>query len=286
MESSQANSDPLSQEKVKKLIVLAVQASLEAGAAILDIYSTDFSIEEKEDHSPLTTADKRSNVIITDYLEKEIFPILSEEGKATSFEERSEWDTFWCVDPLDGTKEFIKHNGEFTVNIALIRLGKPVLGVIYVPVTNELYFSAAGLGAFKIPKANEVIKESLLVLDDGYNLLQENASVLPLKIEHDQFTVVASRSHLSPETEEYINGLRTKHGEVEIISKGSSLKICMVAEGKADVYPRFGPTMEWDTAAGQALVEAAGGKLMVHPDNIPLRYNKEDLLNPYFIVFK
>lgn len=259
----------------------AVKAALKAGEGIMTIYNnpdSDFQVEHKSDESPLTVADKLSNTIIIDFLEKTPFPILSEEGKSIAYEERKQWDRLWIVDPLDGTKEFIKRNGEFTVNIALVDNQVPVLGVIYLPVKNELYFASQELGAYK---CSNISADSTF---DTISVLISKSSKLPIADDRNEFTVVASRSHLTPETESYINELKQQHNSVSLISSGSSIKICLVAEGSADVYPRFAPTMEWDTAAGNAIVLAAG-KVMTQKDGVtPLRYNKEDLLNPWFIV--
>jgi 3'(2'), 5'-bisphosphate nucleotidase len=185
----------------------------------------------------------------------------------------------WIVDPLDGTKEFIKRNGEFTVNIALVQNSVPVLGVIYVPVKRVLYFAVEGMGAYKCSGI-------VAPVGKGTTLQQmiKESELMPLEDVRDHFIVVASRSHLSPETETYIADLKKKHGSVELISSGSSIKICLVAEGSADVYPRFAPTMEWDTAAGHAIARAAGMEVYQAGKDEPLRYNKEDLLNPWFIV--
>lgn len=255
--------------------LLAAQAALSAGGAILDIYENEETqVEIKGDNSPLTQADKASHEAIMKFLDATPFPVLSEEGKHLSYEERKTWSTLWIVDPLDGTKEFIKRNGEFTVNIALVQDQKPVLGIIYVPVTGELYVGVKAYGALKLtlPWDTVLTAEHLA-----------KGTALPVKMDR-AFTAVGSRSHMNEATEKFLAAYREQHGEVEIISKGSSLKMCMVAEGLADVYPRFAPTMEWDTAAGQAIVEAAGF-VMVKPENDePLQYNKEDLLNPYFIV--
>ncbi len=255
--------------------LVAAQAALTAGGAILNIYENEETqVEIKGDNSPLTQADRASHEAIMEFLEETPFPVLSEEGKHLSYEERKSWTTLWIVDPLDGTKEFIKRNGEFTVNIALVQNQKPILGVIYVPVTGELYLGVKEYGALKLnlPWDTKLTAEHL---SQGVSL--------PVQMERG-FTAVGSRSHMNEDTENFLASYREKHGEVEILSKGSSLKMCMVAEGLADVYPRFAPTMEWDTAAGQAIVEAAGF-VMVKPENDqPLEYNKEDLLNPYFIV--
>ena len=236
------------------LIAGAVAASIQAGDAILEVYETDFSVEEKEDSSPLTLADKRSNDIITEHLSRWDIPILSEEGGDIPFEVRSKWSEFWLVDPLDGTKEFVKRNGEFTVNIALVRDSVPVMGVIYVPVSDTLYFGATGTGAYKI----ESFKSKATPDFTFYDLVEWGISI-PEERNGRPFTVVASRSHMSEETEARI-------------------------EGKADEYPRFGPTMEWDTGAGHALILAAGKSLTRHDTAEPLTYNKENLLNPWFIV--
>jgi len=251
-----------------------------AGEVILEVYNSDFSIEYKKDDSPLTLADKKANDIIVKSL-KALYPdipILSEESKHIPYEARRQWKYLWLVDPLDGTKEFIKRNGEFTVNIALIEKDTPILGVIYAPVKQLLYFAFKEDGAFMVDNAADVI-------NCGHsNELKAKSCKLPLNNNTEKFTIVASRSHMSKETENYIEGLKQEYGEVNIVSAGSSLKFCLVAEGKADVYPRFAPTMEWDTAAGHIVVEEAGGKVREVKTNSPLKYNKEDLLNPLFIV--
>ena len=239
--------------------------------------NADFQVERKADNSPLTIADRRANETITRVLQQMPYPTLSEEGKQLPYAERADWKELWIVDPLDGTKEFIKRNGEFTVNIAFVREGVPVMGVIYVPVKKSLYFADETLGAYKV--------EDIVRIDtDSLKDLTERAVRLPMEEERDTFGVVASRSHCTPETEAYIERMRQEHGRVELRSSGSSLKICLVAEGKADVYPRFAPTMEWDTAAGHAIVRAAGGEIWQAEKHEPLQYNKENLLNPWFIV--
>ena len=265
---------------IKNILSVAVKASLTAGKDILEIYQTaDFGIEMKGDNSPLTLADKKAHRTIVDFLQKTDIPVLSEEGRNIAYEERSNWDYFWLVDPLDGTKEFIKKNGEFTVNIALINNGIPVAGVIYVPVLEDLYFGIENLGAFKIEKI-AIENES----NFSINKLIERADKLPKNIKKEKYTVVGSRSHMSAETEEFINELKKTNGDIEMISKGSSLKLCMVAEGFADIYPRFAPTMEWDTAAGHSICIAAGFLVTKQDGKTLLKYNKENLLNPWFIV--
>ena len=266
----------------QKYVIAAIDAALKAGENILSIYddpASDFEIERKADNSPLTVADRKAHDTITTILNKTPFPILSEEGKHMDFSVRRTWESLWIVDPLDGTKEFIKRNGEFTVNIALVKNSVPIMGVIYVPVKRDLYFAVEGMGAYKI--------SGIIGLeDDGVTLEQliEDAEPIPVNDPRDHYVVVASRSHLSPETEEFIAALKKKHGNIEMISSGSSIKICLVAEGEADVYPRFAPTMEWDTAAGHAIARAAGMEIYQYGKDEPLRYNKEDLLNPWFIV--
>tara|TARA_B100001093_G_scaffold84203_1_gene75728 strand:+ start:6778 stop:7569 length:792 start_codon:yes stop_codon:yes gene_type:complete len=261
---------------ISELTQLAIKAAIEAGKDILTIYkSDDFEIESKEDNSPLTKADKAAHKIISSILQESKIPILSEEGKSIPYETRKYWNKLWIVDPIDGTKEFIKRNGEFTVNIALIENNKPVIGVILAPASGVLYFSEKNIGAFK--------SSTNLNYFNPENLLAE-ALPLPLNHENKVYTVVASRSHLSKETEAYLENLRTKHGEVKFISIGSSLKLCMVAEGKANCYPRFAPTMEWDTAAGQAICEAAGFQVIDFKAKKSMIYNREDLLNNWFTV--
>ena len=261
---------------LQNYLFTAIAAALEAGKAILEIYhSGEFDVEIKGDNSPLTKADTASHNVIMTYLIKTDIPVLSEEGKAILYEERRDWKQLWIVDPIDGTKEFIKRNGEFTVNIALIEDQKLLIGVIFVPVTGELYFSSKDMGAFKVLVDLENFDIETLIL---------NGNKLPLEREDKTFTIVASRSHMSKETEEYVSEMRNKHGNVNLISKGSSLKLCMVAEGTADCYPRFAPTMEWDTAAGQAICEHAGFKVIDWGTKENMLYNREELLNNWFLV--
>ncbi len=251
----------------KDLLATAIRAALEAGRDIMSIYddpAADFGIERKADNSPLTRADKAAHARIMTFLGPTGIPVLSEEGAHLPYEVRRSWRRLWIVDPLDGTKEFIKRNGEFTVNIALVEDGAPVLGVIFVPVKKQLYYGIVGEGAEK---------------EEG-----GMAFALPLDSTARAYTVVASRSHLSPETADFIDNLRREHPDLELVSSGSSLKICLVAEGKADIYPRHAPTMEWDTAAGDAIARAAGRIVVDALTGEPLRYNKEDLHNPWFIV--
>ena len=235
--------------------------ALDAGNTIMEIYNRDFSIAYKEDKSPLTEADLASNEVIMQGLEKYGIPILSEEGKLIAYDERKDWEYYWCIDPIDGTKEFIKKNGEFTVNIALIHNDAPILGVVYAPAMGDMYKAKKGEGAFKNEKALP---------------LQHNPDL------SEKMSVVASKSHLSEETQAFIDALNTK--KVEQVSKGSSLKLCMVAEGEADIYPRLAPTMEWDTAAADAIVRESGKMTYQFENDLPVVYNKVDLLNPWFVV--
>ncbi len=242
----------------------------DAGKAILEVYARDedIAIITKDNDSPLTEADLAAHRIIVDALREltPALPILSEESKAVSWEERQSWETYWLVDPLDGTKEFINRNGEFTVNIALIDNGRPVMGVVYVPVLDIMYYGS-GEGAFK-----EV---------EGKTEAIETA-----KIDANQHTVavVASRSHKGDELEAWLERAAVRFPQMELVSMGSSLKICLVAEGRADIYPRLALTSEWDTAAAQAILEAAGG-ILTDTEFTVYRYNqKQDILNPYFFA--
>lgn len=264
---------------LKVLLQDAIVATISGGKEILDVYENEFDVEYKDDNSPLTVADKRAHNAIMKTLEKTGVPVLSEEGRSIDFAERSAWPMLWVVDPLDGTKEFIKRNGEFTVNIALVENGAPIMGVIYVPVEDTLYFGADGFGSRRLREAAAKIEKNTLedTLTEAISLPEKQERV---------FTMVGSRSHMSDETAQYFEGIKKEHPNAEIMSRGSSLKICMVAEGSADVYPRFAPTMEWDTAAGHAIAKYAGFEVVRPEDNLPLEYNKEDLLNPWFIVKK
>ncbi|ASK61072.1 3'(2'),5'-bisphosphate nucleotidase [Virgibacillus phasianinus] len=252
--------------------------SLDAGREILDVYDQDFSVEMKVDESPLTEADWRSHQTIINGLQKAYsdIPVLSEEGSEIPYAERKDWSVFFLIDPLDGTKEFIRKNGEFTVNIALIEDGYPVMGVIYAPVLDAFYFGRTSLGAFKLENA------SCVDLTDDETLIKQSLK-LPTVVPSTVVNVVASRSHMSEETEVFIEELRSDH-EVDVVSAGSSLKFCLVAEGKADYYPRFAPTMEWDTGAGQVIVEAAGGTMLRYEDHERFYYNRENLKNGWFLA--
>jgi 3'(2'), 5'-bisphosphate nucleotidase len=273
--------------------LVVVKSAYQAGRKILEIYESgiDFHVERKSDNSPLTIADKNSHEIIRAALMPLGIPFMSEEGRSIPFEERSRWSRYWLVDPLDGTKEFIKRNGEFTVNIALIEGREPVMGVIYVPVTDTLYFAEKGQGSFKLQDFSRVYSQiwgnESLGSADGEDFLITFAEQLSLAGRNGggTYRVVGSRSHVTPELENYVNELRCEQGLVEFVSAGSSLKFCLVAEGRADRYPRLGPTMEWDTAAGQVIAECAGARVEEYESGAVLRYNKENLLNPWFVVY-
>lgn len=249
-------------KQINILFDLAKSAALEAGKKILDIYhSEEIGLTLKKDQSPLTLADQAAHQGILSILEETGLPILSEEGADIPFSVRKDWEYYWLVDPLDGTKEFVKKNGEFTVNIALIYQGVPILGVVYAPVLNWLYWGSKGSGAWK-----------------------QEGNLEPVRLEKVPDTaiksIVASRSHMNQETRNFIE----KYPEAKVINMGSSLKITLVAENKAQLYPRFGPTMEWDTAAAHAIVVAMGGKVLSMKERVSLIYNKPNLLNPDFLV--
>lgn len=236
--------------------------AISAGQKIMEIYQRDFETYEKDDKSPLTEADLAAHKLICASLAEQFpeVPILSEESSGIEYSDRKSWETFWLVDPLDGTKEFVKKNGEFTVNIALIHQGKPVLGVVYAPALDTTYAGVEGLGAYKESKGQQQV---ISVLNE-----------VP-----DSWVLVGSRSHRGEAMDAYLE----KFSSYEFISKGSSLKLCMVAEGAAHLYPRLGPTSEWDTAAADAVVRAAGG-VVTDIEGNALQYNKEDILNPWFMV--
>ena len=258
-----------------------LKLALDAGKAIMEVYETAFRVEIKDDRSPLTLADKRSNEILCKgLLQIGGLPVMSEEIKQLPYGERKDWKAFWLVDPLDGTKEFIKRNGEFTVNVALIDEHEPIFGLIYVPVTGKFYYAIKGEGSYTFSLSGSGS------IPENFEEIIAISKKLPLEHRPEgEFNIVASRSHMSPETEAYINEEKKKHKVVNIVSAGSSLKFCLVAEGKADAYPRFGPTMEWDTGAGHIIATETGKRLVRCDTMEPLTYNKENLLNPYFLVY-
>lgn len=242
----------------------------EAGSHVLEIYNADnenWEVSAKDDNSPLTKADRAANDFICQKLKDQYpdIPIISEENKEVDYEERKQYELFWLIDPLDGTKEFIKRNGEFTINLALVQGDKPVAGIVYAPALGRLYYGAKEQGAYLWNEHNEIHQleaNTFSMTDEGLHL-------------------VASRSHTNEETEGFINQFKAP----ELVSMGSSLKFMLVAEGKADIYPRIAPTMEWDTGASQIIVEEAGAKVLNYEDQQPLTYNKEDLHNPWFVVY-
>jgi 3'(2'), 5'-bisphosphate nucleotidase len=262
---------------VKTYLNTAIKSAVEAGIAIMAIYEEEVEVALKADNSPLTAADLASNRVINAYLKETDIPVISEENRQHPWSERRTWKRCWVVDPLDGTKEFIKKNGEFTVNIAICEDQAPILGVIYVPVTRELYYAEVADGkAYK----------TVLGKDHSIpgKLFSDTDAIQPGRSKNGSLRIVGSRSHMNEDTQNYIDKVRGNGKEVEIVSKGSSLKFCLVAEGKADLYPRFAPTMEWDTAAGHAICKAVGLKVTSRQTEKELQYNKEDLLNPYFLV--
>ena len=261
---------------MRELLSIAIIASVKAGEAIMKVYSNKIDVVYKEDESPLTLADKNANKIINKYLVKSKIPIISEENKILTYEERKNWKQCWIVDPLDGTKEFIKRNGEFTVNIALIKNNKPIIGVIYVPVSKTLYFTSDNSSK----SYKTLLKNDTIIIDEIFN---NAVQIFPTQKNNNILRIVGSRSHLNDTTKNYISKIEKKN-KTRIVSKGSSLKFCLVAEGEAEIYPRFAPTMEWDTAAGQAICEAVGVKVIDVTTNDPLKYNKQNLLNPHFLV--
>ena len=263
---------------MRNRFTVAVHAAVRAGKAILEVYGRDdFEVEKKSDDSPLTQADRRSHEIIAGALARTGIPVLSEEGKEIPYMNRSWWTEFWLVDPLDGTKEFVNRNGEFTVNIALVSEGRAVFGVVFAPVLNHLYIGHPGRGAY-------ICSEEKNFRQPFDYLIQFSRPLPSDEPDPEVFRVVASRSHFNEETREYVNALETGGKKVSLINSGSSLKLCMVAAGKAEVYPRLGPTMEWDTAAAHAVVKAAGKNVYRVDNGLELEYNKENLLNPYFVV--
>jgi 3'(2'), 5'-bisphosphate nucleotidase len=266
----------------RTLCKTVIEAAVKAGIEILDVYDSDFEVDYKSDSSPLTLADQKANEVIVGFLEKTNIPILSEEGKHLPYEARKNWRKLWIVDPLDGTKEFVKRNGEFTVNIALVENGVPTLGVIFCPVLGDLYFTDADAKkSYKLRLPTDW-KENL----PEFEWILNTAIELPLTEKGNTFTIAASRSHLNDDTKSFIDKIEAIFGKAEFVSKGSSLKLCLVAEGEAQVYPRYAPTSEWDTAAGHAIVNYSGASVLKQDLQNPIEYNKADILNPYFVVIR
>ncbi|WP_107841038.1 3'(2'),5'-bisphosphate nucleotidase CysQ [Metasolibacillus meyeri] len=263
-------------------ILEPIHIAFKAGQEILNVYNSEtVRVELKHDESPLTIADKKAHHVIYTQLVNNYphIPVISEEGELLDYAERSKWNAVWLVDPLDGTKEFIKRNGEFTVNIGLIENGTPVLGVIYCPVLDTMYFASSEIGSYKLTNCTENLQKIA-----SENTLLTIARKLPFETTRESFAIAVSRSHFSGETEAYIQKMRVQHPHVELITSGSSIKMCLVAEGKVNVYPRLSYSMEWDTAAGEAIVKYSGGQVLDASTNEPMLYNKKHLKNPFHIV--
>lgn len=274
-------------DDMEQLVDHAITAAFAAGREILSVYGSAFAVQEKDDRSPLTEADMRAHRVISERLAITGIPILSEEGRTIPVEERQAWTRYWLVDPLDGTKEFVKRNGEFTVNIALMErdglpvgpLGtsRPLAGILYAPVLDVLYFAWNGGGAYR--QGTAATSKAVPAYERA-----AMATRLPIPQDRNVFTIVSSRSHRSVETNAYIERMEKLHGEVALATRGSALKFGLVAEGSADVYPRYAPTMEWDSAAGHAICAEAGKSILDLTTDAPMRYNKSELVNNWFIV--
>jgi 3'(2'), 5'-bisphosphate nucleotidase len=277
----------MTEQKTPPFLDIAIEACLAGGKEINAVYAGSFSVDHKADDSPLTEADRRSHTAIAALLATTGLPVLSEEGGSIDRQERMAWQRYWCVDPLDGTKEFVKRNGEFTVNIALMErdelpagaLGSatPVMGLLYAPDRDVLYFAWIGGGAYRQEKA---------ATHEGVSAYERLAMAtrLPSVEGRNTYTILASRSHRSPETDAFIQRMEKEHADIAIDSMGSALKFGLLAEGTADAYPRYAPTMEWDTAAGQVICTEAGKQLIDVTTDAPMRYNKHELVNNWFIV--
>lgn len=262
----------------KELLTLSVELSLKAGREIMEVYQNhqEMEVELKTDNTPVTEADKRAHNTIVESLMGTNIPIISEEGDLPSYKERRDWHRFWLIDPLDGTKEFIKRNGDFTVNIALIEEGKPLLGVVYTPVHKTVYFAEVGFGSWR---TTEITVDTFC-----QELLWENAESLPVKQEHSPYTVLLSRSHMTEETYQWVEEKKNEEPSLTTKHAGSSLKSCIIAEGNAHIHPRLGNTMEWDTGAAHAVVLAAGKDIVNFHTGESLQYNTNNFVNPWFIV--
>ena len=284
----------MTEAEIESHIHAALRAAWFAGREIMDVYRGRVDVQWKDDRSPLTEADLRAHRVITEFLQGRTphTPILSEEAADIPYDIRRDWSACWLVDPLDGTKEFIKRNDEFTVNIALVDHGQPVAGVVYAPALGQCWFGGEGVGAWRLDVGHAE------EMPATWEALVSRAEPLPLKRHtgrlggslalqaepYGPLVVVASRSHRNPKTDAFIEALRVEHPKLELISAGSALKLCLVAEGSADVYPRFAPTMEWDTAAGHAVCAACGISVTRYPEGTPLMYNRENLRNPWFLI--
>lgn len=263
----------------KQLISKAVYAAMAAGAEILDVYcQQQVEVDYKADKSPVTKADIRAHAAIVKILEPTEIPILSEEGVHLPYAHRKLWKMLWVIDPLDGTNEFVAKSDDFCVNIALVENGAPVMGVLYSPVRDTVWFGAIDIGAYKIERATNAID------DFSFESMISLAISLPYRNTGDEFVFVASRSNLNAETKAYIDKISTQHTQTRIAHVGSALKFTLLAEGLANLYPRFATTSEWDTAAGHAILRAIGGEVFQNESSKPLEYNKECLDNPGFIA--
>jgi 3'(2'), 5'-bisphosphate nucleotidase len=260
-----------------RLLDASIAAAIKAGDRTLDYYMKSIDIVTKDDNSPVTLADLESNKIINECLKPTGIPILSEENNNIPFDHRKNWKSFWLVDPLDGTREFINKSSEYSINIALIEGDSPEMGVVYIPAKGIIYYGLKELGSFK---AIYTSKKTIIALrNESIRLPAENQN-------NEKLVVVVSKSHLSEETKIFIEKMRNVMGDFELQFLGSSLKLCMVAEGCADIYPRLGQTMEWDTAASHAIARFAGCKIINLTNSLPLVYNKENLMNPSFMVYR
>jgi len=273
---------------LESLLFIALRAAAKAFPEILSVYNGPFSVDSKDDLSPITEADRRSNAIITDELSRHSpYGIISEEGGSTPFADRRSWERFWLVDPLDGTKEFVKRNGEFTINIAFVEGRTPVLGIVYAPVLDLLYFAGDDIGSYKLEGFSDLAAELPAdLVGRATKLTPKEPLVLDEEKRRKKITVIGSRSHSCQDFDDYVQELEQRYAEqIEITRIGSALKPCYVAEGRADIYPRFGPTMEWDTAASHAVVRGVGKRMTDYDSGAELIYNKEVLVNPSFLVY-
>lgn len=262
-------------KNLNNLLYSSIKAVLLSGKKVSEIYNTNFELYYKNDQSPVTEADIESNKIIQDVLKIYKLPFLSEESYLTPYDIRKEWEYYWLIDPIDGTKEFINRNDEFTINIALIKKNQPIIGVVFSPMTSELYFGS------QIEFSKKIHLDISNINNINIEQLISKGIKLPFEKKRDNYVVLTSRSHLSPTTSNYINFLKKNNPNLEVVKMGSSLKICKIADGEADIYPRFGPTKEWDTAAGHAILKYSGGNLL-NGDGNELIYNKPNVVNPNF----
>lgn len=257
-------------------LLLALESAVKAGEKILAIYETDFDSWEKSNRTLVTDADLQASEVIVSLLKQTGYPVISEEGEQIPFEERRSWGIYWLIDPLDGTREFVAKRDHFTVNISLMVHSEPIFGLIYSPVFNRVWFAAEKEGAFRLEDVS-------IQLNKPFGQVMGKADRIP-DTQTDRFTVMVSQSHISQRVESYIKLLEEEHGEIALLRMGSAEKLCRVAEGSGQIYPRFGPTMEWDTAAGQIILTECGKNIYHHQSGEPLRYNKADLANPWFIA--